>query len=323
MKAIQSATDGTLSWEQTPTPEPQPGEVRIRISATAVNRADLMQRAGKYPPPPGASPILGLECSGVVDALGEGASMWNLGAEVCALLAGGGYAEYVCVPEGQVLPVPTGLPVIKAAGIPEVFCTAFLNLFGEGGLKPHQKVLIHAGASGVGTAAIQLCYISENPCWVTVGHAEKIARCVALGAAGGTNRHWGSFVEDVREWTGREGVDLILCPVGADYLSHNQQVLAIEGRLVLIGLLGGRKTELDLGRLLVKRQRVIGSTLRARSVESKSALCQRMRVAIWPMFETGELTPVIDRIVSISEVDAAHEAMEANENIGKIVMTIP
>ncbi|MEC9482723.1 MAG: NAD(P)H-quinone oxidoreductase, partial [Halomonas sp.] len=246
--------DQTLQWAEHSAPAAvAPDEVRIRVAWAGMNRADLMQRAGNYPPPPGASEILGLEVSGTVIEAGARVERFGPGQKVCALLAGGGYAEEVVVHQCQVLPVPQGYGLREAAALPEVFATAWLNLFMEGALRPGERVLLHAGASGVGTAAIQLCRAFGHPCFVTVGSERKLEQCLALGADAGWNRHQGSFVEAVRNWG---GADMILDPVGAGYLADNQQVLNTDGRLVLIGLMGGRKAELDMGRMLMKRQRL-------------------------------------------------------------------
>lgn len=323
MHAIQINTDDdTLTWAETPTPQPGPGEIRIRIHATAVNRADLVQRAGRYSPPPGASQILGLECAGVVDAIGDGADRYPLGARVCALLSGGGYAEYVCVPVGQVLPIPDRLSFDEAAALPEVLTTAWLNLYREARLQPGERVVLHAGASGVGTAALQLLRRSGNPAFVTAGSADKIARCIALGAEGGHNRHDGSFVEAVLDWTGGDGADVILDPVGAGYLDDNLRALAIRGRMVLIGLLSGRKAELDMGRVLVRRLRIVGSVLRARSVEEKADIIAGLQADVWPGVAAGEITPIIDRVMPIQQADQAHAVLRSNETVGKIILSV-
>ena len=228
------------------------GEVKVRVHATAINRADLLQRAGGYPPPPGASPIMGLECAGEVIEIGEGVQRCKVGDAVCALLAGGGYAEEVVVAAGQVLPVPKGLSMVQAAALPEVFATAYLNLYTEGALQTAEKVIVHAGASGVGTAAIQLLKQSGNPVFVTVGSDEKLKSCVELGADTGSVRHEGSFAEAATAWAGEPGVDVILDPVGGQYLADNLGVLGLGGRLVLIGLMGGAVTEVSLALLMLK-----------------------------------------------------------------------
>jgi len=310
-----------LRWSEAPTPELAPGTLRIRVCATAVNRADLVQRAGRYNPPPGASQILGLECAGVVEAVSE-AGRYQPGDRVCALLSGGGYAEQVVVPVGQVLPIPDGMSFTEAAALPEVLTTAWLNLYREGALQPGEHVVLHAGASGVGTAALQLLRRSGNPAFVTAGSAEKIARCVALGAAGGANRHEGSFREAVLGWTGGRGADVILDPVGAGYLDENLKSLAIRGRLVLIGLLSGRRAELDMGRVLVRRLRVIGSVLRARSVAEKADIIAGLEADAWPAVARGEITPTIDRVMPIQAAEEAHAVIASNQTVGKVVLSV-
>lgn len=313
----------TLSWSQAPEPVLQPSEILVRVRATAVNRADLAQRAGRYPPPPGASTILGLEAAGFIEALGEGVSRWSVGDRVCALLAGGGYAELVAVPQGQLLPVPEGLSWTEAAALPEVLTTAWLNLFLEGGARAGHRVLLHAGASGVGTAAIQICRELGVHCWVTVGSDDKLEFCEQLGARGGCNRNQQLFADLARDWTGGHGFDLVLDPVGAAYLAHDQRVLATGGRLVVIGLLTGRKAELDLGRLMVKRQQVVGSVLRARSVEEKATIIADVRARAWPLVEQGRVKPVIHTIMDIQDVEEAHALVASNTTIGKVVLRVP
>ena len=321
MKAIR-IDDDTLVWRDAPAPALGPGEVRIAVRATAINRADLVQRSGNYPPPPGASDILGLECAGEVVEVGEGVTRVEPGDLVCALLAGGGYAEQVVVPAGQVLKVPAGFDAVRAAAIPEVFATAYLNLFMEAALARGERVLLHAGASGVGTAGVQLCRALGNPCLVTAGGQDKIERCVALGADGGADRHAGGFEDTVKAWTDGAGVDVILDPVGASYLEQNVRCLATGGRLVLIGLMGGATAEINLGMLLVKRLRLIGSTLRARPVSEKAAVMDALHRRVWPLFESGEVEPVIERVMPITEADAAHALVASNDTVGKVVLTI-
>ena len=321
MKAIEIQGD-RLVWSDTPSPSLGDGEVRIEVKASAVNRADLAQRAGVYPAPPGASPILGLECSGVVSEIAPGVSGFEIGDEVCALLAGGGYAEEVVVPAPQVVPVPAGLSFVEAAALPEVFATAYLNLYTEAALAPGERVLLHAGASGVGTAAIQLCRAFGNPVFVTAGADDKIGRCVTLGASRGCNRHSGSFVDHVKSWTDGNGFDVILDPVGASYLNDNIRSLAIDGRLVLIGLMGGANAEISLGLLMMKRLRVIGSTLRARPVAAKAVIMSALRERVWPLIESGEIGPIIDEVIPIAETERAHELIESNETFGKVVLKV-
>jgi len=322
MKGI--VVDGSsLRWQDVPNPALGVGEVRIAVAATAVNRADLVQRSGGYPPPPGASPILGLECAGVVLEVGEGVTRVLPGDKVCALLAGGGYAEQVVVPAGQVLRIPRGLDFVEAAALPEVFATAYLNLYMEAALAKGERVLLHAGASGVGTAAIQLCKAFHNPCFVTAGSADKIERCVALGAGGGADRYAGGFQEAVMAWSDGAGVDVILDPVGAAYLKDNLASLRLGGRLVLIGLMGGVQAELNLGQLMMKRLRIIGSTLRARPISEKAAVMDALEARVWPLLESGAIRPIVDAVLPIDKAEDAHTLVAGNGTFGKVVMTVP
>lgn len=321
MKAIQVEGE-QLVWGETPSPEMGPDEVRIRNRATAVNRADLAQRAGAYPPPPGASVVLGLECAGTIEEVGANVKGFASGDEVCALLAGGGSAEEVVVPAGQVLPIPAGLSFTDAAALPEVFATAYLNLFMEASLAPGERVLLHAGASGVGTAGIQLCKAFGNPVFVTAGSDDKIDRCVALGAAGGSNRKAGGFADKVSEWTNGNGFDVILDPVGAAYLEDNISSLNMDGRLVIIGLMGGAKTELALPPLMMRRLRIIGSTLRARPIEAKAAVMDALQERVWPLIESGEIKPIVEEVIPIADADRAHELIASDTTFGKVVLEI-
>lgn len=321
MKAIL-VENKQLLWGDAPAPSCGAGEVAIQVAATAVNRADLVQASGGYPPPPGASDILGLECAGVVTAVGEGVQRVQEGDEVCALLAGGGYAEQVVVPAGQVLPVPKGLSLVEAASLPEVFATAYLNLYMEAALSVQEKVVLHAGASGVGTAAIQMLKTTHNPCFVTAGAKEKVAACVAIGADTGFDRHQGSFLPSVQEWAGPDGVDVILDPVGGAYLSDNLSALALNGRLVLIGLMGGAFAELNLGMLMMKRLRVVGSTLRARPIGEKAQVMDRLYEEMWPRFESGAIKPIIETTMPLSDAQKAHDLVASNDTVGKVVLTL-
>lgn len=321
MKAIQ-VNGEKLVWADFESAECAAGEVKIRIHATAINRADLMQRAGGYPPPPGASPIMGLECAGEVIAVGEGVERCAVGDSVCALLAGGGYAEEVIVAAGQVLPVPKGYSMVEAAALPEVFATAYLNLYIEGAVQTGEQVIVHAGASGVGTAAIQLLKNSGNSVFVTVGHADKLQRCIELGAATGSVRHDGSFVDAVAEWAGATGVDVILDPVGAQYLADNLSVLNLGGRLILIGLMGGAVTEINLAAVMMKRARLIGSTLRARPISEKALVMDALLKNVWPALERRDIQPIIETQLPIQQVEQAHALMASNDTVGKIVLTV-
>jgi putative PIG3 family NAD(P)H quinone oxidoreductase len=322
MKAIQVKDDQTLSWEDTADPVCGDDDVLIEVKATAVNRADIMQIAGLYPPPPGASDILGLECSGVVIETGNQVSQWKAGDKVCALLSGGGYAEKVVCKATHCLPVPAGFSFAQAAALPEVFATAWLNIFREGGASANDSVMIHAGASGVGTAAIQLCKAFQMPCFVTVGSQEKLATCHELGANGGHIRHDGDFLEAAKTFTGGKGFKVILDPVGGQYLESNLKSLATDGALVIIGLMGGRKAELDIGRALVKRLRVIGSTLRSRSDKDKGLLISELRDKVWPLFDRQLLKPVIHQTFAIGEAQDAIEEVKSNQTVGKVILLV-
>jgi len=323
MKAVIVSDDQSLSWGEIEAPEPGEGEVLIRVHATAINRADLVQRRGGYPPPPGASPILGLECAGEIVAIGEGVTTWKEGDRVCALLAGGGYAEYAVAPAGSVVRIPGGYSFAHGAALPEVFATAWLNLFIEANLNPGEKVILHAGASGVGTAAIQLCRAFGNPCFVTAGSDEKIDTCIELGAETGANRHTESFGEKAKEFAAGTGIDVILDPVGAAYFHDNLHLLGVGGRLVLIGLMGGAKTEIDLAQLLLKRIRIVGSTLRSRPVEEKAVVMSQLEQQVWPLIEKGDIRPIIDQTFAITDAEAAHERVASDATIGKVVLTVP
>lgn len=317
MQAIRDL-DGTLTWVSTETPEPEAGEVRIAVRATAVNRADLVQRSGAYPPPPGASDILGLECAGVIDAVGPGVTDRAVGDEVIALLAGGGYAEQVTCPASHTLPRGS-LSWTDAAGVMEVFATAWLNLKLEAGLQPGEKVLLHAAASGVGTAAMQLCAHWGNPVFATVGSPEKEARCKAFGAEQTHDRHTGDFVDAVAAWG---GADVVLCPVGAAYLEQNVQSLRPKGRLVVIGLMGGRAGSLPMGPLLVKRLAVRGSVLRSRSIAEKNVVIEGLRSEVWPLLADGTCKPVIERVFPIQQAQEAHALVASNATVGKVILQV-
>ena len=321
MKAICVAGD-ELVWQDAEEPALGPGQVKIANRATAVNRADLAQRAGGYPPPPGASSVLGLECAGVVVAVGQGVSRVAPGDEVCALLAGGGYADTVVVPAGQVLPKPAGLTFAEAASIPEVFATAYLNLFMEAGLAKGERAVLHAGASGVGTAAISMCKAFGNPTFVTAGSQSKIDRCIALGADAGFDRHRGSFAAAVADWTDGQGADVILDPVGGGYLNDNLTSLAVDGRLVIIGLLGGSTANAPLGLMMIRRLRIIGSTLRARSIAAKATVMDALHDRVWPLLESGVIEPAIECALPIEEAAQAHELIRGNQTFGKVALTI-
>lgn len=315
MNALQGI-DGQLEWSAQPRPDCDVEQVRIRVAAAGLNRADLLQRNGLYPPPPGASEVLGLECAGVVTEAGAG-SRWRVGDRVCALLAGGGMAEEVVVDARHALPVPEGLSLVEAAALPEVYATAWLNLFQLARLQPGERVLLHAGASGVGSAAIQLCKAFGSPCWVSVGSAERLAYCEGLGAQGGVLR--GDGLDGLRDFG---PFDVVLDPVGASYAAHNLKLLAQDGRWVIIGLMGGRKAELDLALLLGKRIQLIGSTLRSRDAESKAQLLAELEQQVWPLFAEGRLKPQLERSYPIADAEAAFAALASNQVQGKVVLVV-
>lgn len=310
-----------LAWREVPDPQPGTDEVVIEVAAAGVNRADVMQRQGNYPPPPGASTIIGLECSGRVAAVGTGITKWKPGDEVCALLAGGGYAERVSVPSAQVMPVPAGVPLVEAAGLPEVACTVNSTVMAHAGLASGETLLVHGGASGIGTFAIQLAKARGVRVLCTAGSADKLARCRDLGADVGINYRDEDFAARVREETGGEGADVILDIVGAKYLDPNLKSLARDGRIVIIGMQGGSRAEFNLGRLLAKRGTVYAAGLRARPIEQKAAITRAVRDDVWPLVVAGTVRPVIDRTIPLAEAADAHRAMEAGDHVGKILLT--
>ncbi len=324
MKAILVEKPGgpeVLEWKETAGPTLQPHELLVRVRATAVNRADLLQRRGFYPPPKGASPILGMEMAGeILEAGADCDSRWQPGQRVMALLAGGGYAEKVAFPAVHAMPLPDNLSFEEGAAIPEAFLTAYLNLFEMGELKPGQTVLVHAGGSGVGTAAIQLAREAGATVFVTASSTEKLQRCRELGATGLINYKTEKFAHKVKEFTNGRGVDLILDFIGADYFADNLASLALYGKLTLIGQLSGNKAELDLGLVMRQRLRITGTTLRARTTEEKAALTKKLAGFALPRFADGRLRPVIDRVFPLSQAAQAHRYMETNQNFGKIVL---
>jgi len=305
-----------------PDPVAGPGEVLVRARATAVNRADTLQRRGFYPPPPGVSEIIGMEVAGEVVGVGEGVEGWSAGDRVMALLAGGGYAELVAVPAGQLIRVPPGMSWTDAAAIPEVFLTAHDNLFTRGRLAAGETVLIHGGGGGVGTAAIQLAHRAGARVLVTAGSAEKLERCRELGADAGINHREEDFVVRVRELSGGQGADVILDVMGASYLTRNLDALAVEGRLVIIGLQGGTISDIDLNAMMRRRLSLISTTLRGRPLEQKAEIVRRFAADALPGFADGSLRTVVDRVLPLAEAPAAHRAMEAGENVGKLVLAV-
>ena len=310
-------------------PAPGPGEVLIEVAATAVNRADLLQRQGFYAPPPGSSEILGLECSGRIAAVGEGVD-WTIGEEVCALLAGGGYATQVLLPAGQVMPLPAGIGLLEGAALPEVASTVWSNLLGSDtdhiGTTAHladgETLLIHGGSSGIGTMAIQLVRALRPKCRiaVTAGSAEKLARCRELGADIAINYREQDFVAELREQTDAHGADVVLDNMGAKYLARNVDVLAPDGRVIVLGMQGGTTAELNLGALLHKRGAVIATSLRGRPAEQKARVCAGVVREVWPAVASGQIRPIIDRVLPLDEAAAAHQALVDSTHIGKVVL---
>lgn len=303
------------------TPVPHAGEVLVRVAAAGVNRADLLQRQGHYAPPAGGTEVPGLEVSGTVEAIGDGVEGWAVGDEVCALLAGGGYAEYVRVPAGQVLPVPDGVSLVDAAALPEVVCTVWSNVFLTANLQPGQTLLVHGGSSGIGTMAIQLAREVGARVAVTAGSAEKLQACRLLGAEVLVNYREEDFVERVRAATGGRGADVVLDNMGAKYLSRNVAALAPNGRLVIIGMQGGTKAELDIAALLTKRAAVIATTLRARPAAEKAAIVAAVREHVWPLVASGRVRPVVHSRHPLADAASAHRELEASAHIGKVLLT--
>jgi putative PIG3 family NAD(P)H quinone oxidoreductase len=310
-----------LTWAEVPVPEPGEGEVLVEVAASAVNRADLLQRQGFYDPPPGAAPYPGLECAGRITALGPGVSGWAVGDEVCALLAGGGYAEQVVVPTGQLLPVPEGVELTAAASLPEVTCTIWSNVFMVAHLRPGETLLVHGGGSGIGTMAIQLAKAVGARVAVTAGSAEKLEQCAALGADILINYREQDFVEELSAATDGQGADVILDIIGAKYLNQNVKALAYNGRLAIIGLQGGVKGELNLGALLAKRAAVTATSLRSRPVAEKTAIVAAVREHVWPLLADGRVRPVVHATVPMSQAADAHRALEESSHTGKILLT--
>ncbi len=303
-----------------PVPQPTLGEVLIKVAAAGVNRPDCLQRQGSYPPPPGASDLPGLEVAGSIVALGEGVDTWRVGDEVCALLTGGGYAEYCTAPAQQCLPIPAGLTVQQAAALPETFFTVWSNVFDRARLQPGESLLVHGGASGIGTTAIQLAKTLGSRVFATVGGSEKIQPCLDLGAERVINYREEDFVQAIKAATNGQGVNVILDMVGGDYAQRNLSALAVEGRLVFIAFLRGAKVELNLAPVMMKRLTITGSTLRARPVAHKTPITRALREIVWPLLASGAIRPLIDRVFPLTEAAAAHALMESNSHIGKILL---
>jgi NADPH2:quinone reductase len=325
MTAIAINTPGgpeVLQPESRPVPELGPGEILIRVAAAGVNRPDVLQRQGQYAPPPGASDLPGLEVSGHVAALGGGVTSWREGDAVCALTAGGGYAEYVCVPASHALPIPDGLSLAEAAAVPETFFTVWYNVFMRCGLKAGESFLVHGGTSGIGTTAIQLARAFGAKVLTTAGSDEKCAACLKLGADIAINHRTQDFVAEVKAFTAKRGVDLILDMVGGAYIGRNYQAAAESGRIAQIAFLEGGKTEVDFRLLMMKRLTHTGSTLRPRSTAEKAAIAQELEARVWPLIAEGRVKPVMFRSFPLAQASAAHALMESNAHIGKIVLEV-
>jgi putative PIG3 family NAD(P)H quinone oxidoreductase len=309
-----------LRWTEVEDPVPGHGEVLVDVIAAGVNRADLMQRQGFYPPPPGAPPYPGLECSGTISAVGAGVDGWRPGDEVCALLAGGGYAEKVAVPAGQLLPAPASISLTHAGGLPETVCTVYSNVFLIAGLKAGETLLVHGGASGIGTTAIQLAKKFGATVAVTAGSEDKLKDCRELGADIAINYRDEDFVQEIKDATGGRGADVILDIIGAKYLDRNIDALAADGRIATIGMQGGARAELDMGKLMTKRARLSCTTLRARPPEQKAAIVAAVREHVWPLAEAGEIRPVVYRELPFAEAAEAHRIMADSTHIGKLIL---
>lgn len=325
MKAIEIRQPGppdVLTQVERPMPKVGSGEVLIRVQAAGVNRPDVMQRLGHYPPPPGASDIPGLEVAGVIDQVAPDVTAWRKGDQVCALVSGGGYAEYCAAPAGQCLPIPRGLDVGSAAGLPETVFTVWTNVFERGRLKSGETLLVHGGTSGIGTTAIQIAHTLGARVFATAGSAEKCRACASLGADLAVNYREIDFVSAIKEATGGRGVDVVLDMVAGDYLARNLDVLAMEGRLVQIAALNGASVTLNVWPILQRRLTITGSTLRARSVGEKSALARAVRQQVWPLYESGRVKPVIYATYPLAEASLAHRVMEAGAHIGKLILLV-
>lgn len=321
MRAVIATEPGgpeVLAVTEIEAPTAGPGEVVIDVVATAVNKADTLQRRGFYPAPPGESDVLGLECSGRIASVGDGVEGFAVGDEVCALLASGGYAERVSVPAGQVMPVPEGIDLVSAAALPEVACTVWSNVFMLAGLQPGEKFLVHGGAGGIGTFAIQLATALSAKVFTTAGSAEKLRVCQELGADVTINYRDDDFVEVLRE---AGGADVILDNMGAKYLPRNVEALATQGRLVVIGMQGGTKGELDLGALLTKRAAVLATSLRARPTEEKAAICASVVEHVWPLVADGQIKPIVHTVLPLERASEAHQIVDDSSHVGKVVLT--
>ncbi|MDQ2797417.1 MAG: NAD(P)H-quinone oxidoreductase [Actinomycetota bacterium] len=327
MRAVVITEPGgpeVLQVQDVPDPTPKPGEVVLDVAATAINRADLLQRQGHYPPPKGASEYLGMECSGTISVVGDEVAGWNIGDQVCALLAGGGYAEKVAVPVGQLMAVPGGIGLVDAAALPEVTCTVWSMVFGPhaGRLEPGERFLVHGGSSGIGTMAIQIARGKGAEVFTTAGTARKMKFCADLGADVAINYREDDFDEVIKNRTDGAGVDVILDNMGASYLPRNVASLALGGRLIVLGMQGGTKGELNLGQVLARRLTIHAAGLRARTLAGKAEIVGETQNAVWPMIEAGQVRPIIDRILTLDDAAEAHRLVDSSEHIGKVVLRV-
>jgi len=325
MRAVEISSPGAadvLKIAERPLPQPKPHEILVKVAAAGVNRPDILQRMGLYAVPPDASDLPGLEIAGTVAAVGSTASMWKVGDQVCALVHGGGYAEYCVVPEVQALPVPKGLSLTEAASLPETFFTVYSNVFDRGALKAGEIFLVQGGSSGIGVTAIQMAAAMGNRVFATAGSDEKCAACVKLGAEKAFNYKSGDWAEELKAATGGKGVNVILDMVGGDYVPKELKILADEGRLVMIAFLRGMKTEVDLSVIMSKRLQITGSTLRPRPIEFKGNVAKSLRERIWPLIDAGKIKPVLYKTFPLAEASEAHKLMESSTHIGKIVLTV-
>jgi NADPH2:quinone reductase len=325
MRAVEVTKPGgpeVLKPAERPLPSPKPNEILVKVAAAGVNRPDVLQRMGNYPVPPDASDLPGLEVAGEVVAAGSAVTMWKPGDRVCALVHGGGYAEYCVAPEVQALPIPKGLSPVEAASLPETFFTVWSNVYDRAGLKPGESLLVQGGSSGIGVTAIQMAAATGNRVFATAGSDDKCAACVKLGAEKAFNYKTRDFLAEVKAATGGKGVDVILDMVGGDYVPKELKCLADDGRLVFIAFLRGHKTELDINEVMRRRLTISGSTLRPRPVEFKGAIAQSLRERIWPLVEAGRITPVVYKTFALEDAAEAHRLMESSQHIGKIVLTV-
>ena len=325
MKCIEISKPGgpeVLVLAERPTPAPKENEILVKVAAAGVNRPDVLQRMGRYPIPPGASDLPGLEIAGEVVACGSGVKMWKTGDQVCALVSGGGYAEYCVAPEVQALPVPKGLTAVEAASLPETFFTVWSNVYDRARLAPGESLLVQGGSSGIGVTAIQIAAALGNRVFATAGSDEKCAACLKLGAEKAINYRTQDFAAEVKAATGGKGVNVVLDMVGGDYVPRELKSLADDGRLVFIAMLGGAKTELDINEVLRRRLVVTGSTLRPRPVEFKGAIARNLREKVWPLIEAGKIKPVVYETFPLAQAAEAHRLMESSKHIGKIVLAV-